>query len=234
MDLSARFGGEEFIAILGDCEIKPAVAFGNRVRAELESRSYRWGRMTVSVGVAAYEEGMGSYEVLVAAADRALYRAKQEGRNRVVVAEPSRKPGLVSYAQRRPRIPPIPNGGKGETVLVIDDDPDVLRAVGRLLRRGGYEVEETDDPEAAIRRFTEGTAPQLLVTDVMMPRMNGLTLAERITATNAGLRVVYLSGYLQKDVSWTGLPGAVTAFVAKPIEMEELLSTARNVLDRKH
>ena len=232
MDLSARFGGEEFITVLADCEVGPAVAFGNRVRTELESRSFPWGRMTVSVGVAEYEEGMGSYEVLVAAADRALYQAKQSGRNQVSVAERTIKPDVVSFAARRPRLTPMPGGGKGETVLVIDDDPDVLRTVSRLLRHAGYEVEETDDPETAIRRFSEAGAPRLLVTDVMMPRMNGLTLADRIASVNAGLRVVYLSGYLQKDVSWAGLPGATTGFVAKPVEMQELLTITRSVLDR--
>jgi diguanylate cyclase (GGDEF)-like protein len=232
MDLSARFGGEEFISILGECEVAPAVKFANRVRAQIESRRFPWGQITVSVGVAAYEQGMGSYEVLVASADRALYAAKQAGRNRVTVAEPTRKSAVVSFATRRPPAVAVPNAGKGEKVLVIDDDLDVLRSVGRLLRKGGYEVEETDDPEVVIKRFSESPPPQLLVTDVMMPKMNGLTLADRIASTIPDLRVVYLSGYLQKDVSWAGLPGAVSGFVSKPIEMQELLAATREVLDR--
>jgi diguanylate cyclase (GGDEF)-like protein len=232
MDLSARFGGEEFISILGDCPVQPAVKFANRVRKDLEARTFPWGRMTVSVGIAAYEDGMGSYEVLVAAADRALYAAKQAGRNQVSVAERATKPAVPAPPAGRPVTP----GGlvqRGtESVLVIDDDLTVLRSVGKLLRRAGYQVEETDDPELAIQRFSGPESPQLLVTDVMMPRMNGLTLADRIATSQPGLRVVYLSGYLQKDVSWAGLPGAVAGFVSKPIEMQDLLAITRDVLDR--
>jgi PleD family two-component response regulator len=182
------------------------------------------------VGIAAYEEGMGSYEVLVAAADRALYAAKQAGRNQVSVAERSSKPAAPASAKVvLPR--PLAQGGT-ESLLIIDDDLSVLRSVGKLLRRAGYQVEETDDPELAIQRFKEANPPQLLVTDVMMPRMNGLTLADRIATSQPGLRVVYLSGYMQKDVSWAGLPGAAAGFVSKPIEMQELLATTRDVLDR--
>jgi CheY-like chemotaxis protein len=117
-------------------------------------------------------------------------------------------------------------------VIVIDDDPDMLRSVGRLLRRAGYRVEETDDADTVIRRFGEAAPPDLLVTDVMMPRMNGLALADRIMTSHPGLRVVYLSGYLQEDISWAGLPGAVTGFAAKPVTPQHLLAMARNVLDR--
>ena len=231
MDLSARFGGEEFISILGGSAIPPAVALANRVRAGLEARVFPWGSLTVSAGVAAYEYGMGSYEVLVATADRALYAAKQAGRNRVAAAEPV---GAVApaLAPARPETLRPPAGGRGETVIVIDDDAGMLRSVGRLLRRAGYTVEETDDADTVIRRFGDAAPPDLLLTDVMMPRMNGLALAERILSSHPGLRVVYLSGYLQQDVSWAGLPGAVTAFAAKPVDPQALLEIVRDVLDR--
>ena len=232
MDLSARFGGEEFISILGGSGTPPAVALANRVRAGIESRSFAWGRLTVSAGVAAYEEGMGSYEVLVAIADRALYAAKQAGRNRVVVAEPVKAMAPPLPPAARLATPTPLAGGGGETVIVIDDDPGMLRSVGRLLERAGYRVEETDDPDTVIRRFGEAAPPDLLITDVMMPRMNGLALVDRIMTSHPGLRVIYLSGYLQQDVSWAGLPGAVTGFVAKPVAPQDLLAMARNVLDR--
>jgi diguanylate cyclase (GGDEF)-like protein len=232
MDLSARFGGEEFITVLGGSGIPPAVAVAERVRAGMESLSFPWGRLTVSAGVAAYEEGMGSYEILVASADRALYAAKEGGRDRVMVAEPVQAVGSSPQPAPRPVAPAPPLERGGETVMVIDDDPLMLRAVGRLLQRGGYRVEETDDPEAVIRRFGEPEPPALLITDVMMPRMNGLALADRILVSHPGLRVIYLSGYLQADVSWAGLPGTVTGFVAKPTDPEALLAMTREVLDR--
>ena len=230
MDLTARFGGEEFISVLGGSAIPPAVALAERVRVGFAAESFPWGALTVSAGVAVFEEGMGSWEVLVAAADRALFAAKQAGRNRVLAAEPVKANAAAPPPAALPATPK-PEGG-GETVMVIDDDPGTVRSVGRLLRRSGYRVEETEDVDAVLRRFAAAAPPDLLITDVMMPRLNGLALADRILASVPGLRVVYLSGYLRKDVSWPGLPGAVTGFVAKPVEPETLLAMTREVLDR--
>jgi diguanylate cyclase (GGDEF)-like protein len=231
MNLSARFGGEEFIAVLANSAAAPARAFADRVRAEIEAQRFPWGRLTVSAGVAAYEEGMGSYEILLATADRAMYASKAGGRNRVSLAQPVTAAAAPVSPAPRPAAPGPPPGG-GETIVVIDDDPGMLRAAGRLLTRAGYAVEETDDPDVVIRRFGQDSPPDLLITDVMMPRMNGLVLADRILVSHPGLRVVYLSGYLQADVSWSGLPGAVAGFVAKPPDPEALLLVVREVLDR--
>lgn len=227
MDLTARFGGEEFLSIWGDCEMGDAVRFADRVRAETRALG-----VTVSAGVAAFDQGMGSHEVLVAAADRALYAAKDGGRDRTVKAE--------RFGGGRPALRPIagvaaqslgaPRGS--ERVILIDDDPDVLRSLQRMLKVAGYQVEATDDPDAVLRRFEEGPAPGLLITDIVMARMSGLTLVDRLLAHEPRLRVVYLSGYLQKDVAWAGLPGAVAGFIPKPVELKEFLTVVREVLDR--
>ncbi len=86
MDLSARFGGEEFLSVLLDTNEEGALAFAKRVRQRLEASELPLGRITVSCGVAAYSEEMGNIEDLVAAADEALYSAKRDGRDRVVLA----------------------------------------------------------------------------------------------------------------------------------------------------
>jgi predicted signal transduction protein with EAL and GGDEF domain len=69
----------------GNCDPASAELFARRVQRELREARLRWGRVTVSAGIAFYEEGMGSYEVLLAAADRALYAAKAAGRDRIEV-----------------------------------------------------------------------------------------------------------------------------------------------------
>lgn len=232
MDLTARFGGEEFISILGDCELSEAVRFADRVREETRALTTAVGPLTVSAGVAGFEQGMGSHEVLVAAADRAVYAAKEGGRDRTALAE--------RYAGGRPARRPIadvtaqslgaPRGT--ESVMLIDDDPDVLRSLERMLKVAGYRVEATDDPDEVLRRFQDGMPPDLLISDIVMPRMSGLTLADRVLQHAPQLRVVYLSGYLQKDVAWAGLPGVVVGFVPKPVELKDFLTTVRDVLDR--
>ena len=88
MDLSARFGGEEFLCVLLDGDEEGALVFAERVRHRLKTSELPCGPVTVSCGVAAYSEEMGTIEDLVAAADQALYAAKRGGRDRVVLAGP--------------------------------------------------------------------------------------------------------------------------------------------------
>ncbi len=231
MDLSARFGGEEFITVLSDCDLDGAELFARRVQRELREARFGWGKVTVSAGIAFYEEGMGSYEVLVAAADRALYAAKDAGRDRIGVY---RRPELGTLARTLQ-----PGADRSElrpsaSIVVIDDDLDVLRAVTRILRQAGYSVEGTDDPQRVIARYRDGkTRPDLLITDVMMPRMNGLILADTLLRLDPGLKVVYLSGYLREPARWAGLPGAACAFVGKPVEVEHLTTVVREMLERE-
>ena len=87
MDLSARYGGEEFISVLVNCEIDDAEGFAQYVRKRFAEIDFGWGHVTASAGVCALEDGMGSPDALVAAADRALYTAKDQGRNRVCRAD---------------------------------------------------------------------------------------------------------------------------------------------------
>ena len=86
MNLSSRFGGEEFLAVLAGSECEGARVFAERVRTSLREHPLRAGKLTVSAGVATYHPGMHTPDELLAAADHALYRAKREGRDRVRVA----------------------------------------------------------------------------------------------------------------------------------------------------
>ena len=232
MHLSARFGGEEFLAVLRDVEIAGAVTFAERVLLETRALRLPSGPLTVSAGVAAYEEGMGSHEVLVAAADRALYVAKREGRDRVSTA--ARFTRGAPAPRAAPGVAELLELGGSEAVLVIDDDEDVRRTLARMLKAAGYRVEATGDPDEVLARYRDTRPPDLLVTDIVMPRMSGLTLADRLLAYQPALRVIYLSGYVQRDIPWSGLPGAVVAFVAKPVEPRELLRWVREVLERPY
>ena len=83
MNLSARFGGEEFIAVLAGSDAEGAMVFADRVRTSLEAHSVGGDGLTVSGGVAVYHPSMRTPDELLAAADQALYQAKREGRNGV-------------------------------------------------------------------------------------------------------------------------------------------------------
>jgi diguanylate cyclase (GGDEF)-like protein len=93
-DIVCRFGGEEFVVILPMADLKASQARAERIRSKLREltvlhQGQSLGMITVSVGVAALPENGTSHKELLEAADAALYRAKKEGRDRVVVAYPS-------------------------------------------------------------------------------------------------------------------------------------------------
>lgn len=233
-DLSARFGGEEFVSVLRASEAASATVFAERVLHQMRERQFAWGRQTVSAGIAVHQPGMGSYEVLLAAADRALYTSKSEGRDRVTTAAEFAVPTPESTAIVTPMKAGEATPSK-ERLFVVDDDREVRESVRLALAGEGYDVWETDDPKEAIRHFAavgEARRPAAIVTDVIMPGMTGMTMIDQITAITPAVRVIYMSGYVHGPVSWAGAPGAVVAFLDKPFTVNALLSTVDEVLHR--
>ena len=116
MDLSARWNGEVFLSILSRCKAGGAAAFTGRVQDELRADIFPWGRITASAGVAEFDTGMGSLELLLAAADRALSAAKDGGGDRHVIAGTRAE----AFADRdEPRIPSTQRGS-----LRLESSPD--------------------------------------------------------------------------------------------------------------
>lgn len=213
MDLSARYGGEEFISILVACGSEEAQGFAERVLQGIRIAEAPWGRVTASAGVASYEAGMGTPDLLVAAADRALYRAKESGRDRVTVWETVAEASTTT----------VRVASWSGFVVVVDDDPDVARAVGRVVKDLGYPTQVFTDPMEALAILEQPARDvSLLLTDVMMPAMNGLALVERAYRVRPGLPVIFMSGYIQGEVTWPGIPGGVTGFIQKPLTRASL------------
>jgi PAS domain S-box-containing protein len=117
--------------------------------------------------------------------------------------------------------------GGTETILFVEDDPGVRRIGVRTLTEHGYEVMEAWGSEEALRVATERAGRiDLLLTDVVMPHMSGIDLAERLIVLRPELRVLYTSGYTQ-----SALVHRQVAFLQKPYVPETLLARVREVLD---
>ena len=121
----------------------------------------------------------------------------------------------------------------GETVLIVEDERAVLHVAERLLRREGFRVAMAEAPEDAIRQVREGLEPDLLLTDVVMPGMNGRELHEALGRMVPGLRVVFMSGHTRDVITNNGVLDSGTAFVQKPFALGALLGTIRKALDSK-
>ncbi len=117
------------------------------------------------------------------------------------------------------------------TVLVVDDEPEVLELATEILKRVGYTVLGAPNGAAAIEvaRLHEGEI-HLLVTDMVMPGMSGRDLAERLRALRTALPVLYISGYVQDAAARTVLASEHSAFVAKPFTPEVFTDRVRELL----
>jgi PAS domain S-box-containing protein len=119
----------------------------------------------------------------------------------------------------------------GETVLVVEDEVAVREMADRILRSNGYCVLNAGSGKEALDICARGEQRiDLLLTDVIMPKMLGTELAMRITAARAGMRVLYMSGYGHEAVVQQALLGGAR-FIEKPFSAEELLEGVRGVLD---
>lgn len=114
-----------------------------------------------------------------------------------------------------------------QTILVVDDEPEVRGLVREILTLHGYNVIDTGDPMEA-RRIAEAQPIHLLLTDVVMPMMNGIELAKRIETTSPTTKVILMSGYSTAAVKGSGRP-----LISKPFKTSDLVNTIKQMLDAK-
>jgi two-component system, cell cycle sensor histidine kinase and response regulator CckA len=128
------------------------------------------------------------------------------------------------------RLAGIPCGG--ETVLVVEDQEEVRELAIETVRSLGYRVLGAEDGAAAVA-LSERTAERIdiLLTDVVMPGMNGRELAERLKEQRPALRVLFVSGYSSEVISHRGILDAGVDYLAKPYTAEALAAKLREVLD---
>jgi PAS domain S-box-containing protein len=164
---------------------------------------------------------------------------KQSGGGIYVYSEPGRGTTFKVYLPAAADAPateaaagePDAAGGS-ETIMVVEDDDGVRDLVRLMLEANGYEVLTVQDPDEAARVCAERPCGvDLLLTDVMMPDVNGAALAEQLGALAPGLRVLFMSGYSDEAVQRHGMLGDHAAFLEKPFTERTLARKVREVLD---
>jgi two-component system cell cycle sensor histidine kinase/response regulator CckA len=121
-----------------------------------------------------------------------------------------------------------------ETVLVVEDEEIIRRVVCESLRMNGYTVLEVADGSQAITICERQDQPiDLLITDVIMPLMNGPELVRRVKAVRPHLLTLFISGYTDRALIHQGLREAGTAFLQKPFTPDVLVRKVREVLDER-
>ncbi len=136
----------------------------------------------------------------------------------------------VSEVVERKTSPPIHPGD--ETVLLVEDEPEVRSLVQRILKTQGYTVVTAANPDEALAVAREFKGPiQLMVTDIVMPGMSGLQLAERLNPTRPDMKVLFVSGYTNDAIGHQGVLDPGTAFLQKPFTPNALARKVREVLE---
>jgi PAS domain S-box-containing protein len=121
-----------------------------------------------------------------------------------------------------------------ETVLLVEDDAVLRRLVTGALRKYGYQAREAGSGEEALALGkTEKGRIDLLLTDVVMPGMNGRELAERLAVMQPGVKVLYMSGYTTNAIVHHGILDEEINFIQKPIKLRNLMQKVREILEAR-
>ncbi len=121
-----------------------------------------------------------------------------------------------------------------ETILLVDDEPQVVSLVREMLVRDGYTVLGASGGAEALELIKNNPdkAIDLLLTDIVMPEVNGRELADKVRALRPGLKVLYMSGFMKETIlKYYGISIAGIPFLQKPFTREMLGNKVREVLD---
>ena len=165
---------------------------------------------------------------------------KQSGGFIWVYSEPDRGAAFKIYLPRVDQPAESPGGDKRlgnvlrgtETILLVEDDPQLRQLASSVLSHCGYKVLAASSPDEGLAiSKTDHQNIQLLITDVIMPGMNGRQLAEKILQISPGLRVLYISGYTNNAIVHYGVLDEGLWFLPKPFSLSALVGKVREILD---
>jgi len=130
-----------------------------------------------------------------------------------------------------------PIASNDATILMAEDDDAIRALAAKVLRRAGYTVIAASDGEALLeqlQRLTLEKRPQLLLTDVVMPTLDGRRLAERIRVRFPAITVLFMSGFTADEAQFGGDASAPSGYLSKPFTPAALLSSVCGALRTHH
>lgn len=158
---------------------------------------------------------------------RGIDAARALLRGETVAFDYSPRKGTLKPPREKPPVRTEPRG----KVVVVDDEPDLLELMCRVLRDADLEVEGTEDPrevEALVERFR----PDAVLTDISMPGMNGTELLKILAGKFPDLPIVFVSGHVTKECLISAIDSGVHGVIEKPFDYNRLIDTALGAVRR--
>ncbi len=119
----------------------------------------------------------------------------------------------------------------GQRILIVDDEPNIAASLEFLLQRGGYEVRIAHDGEEALAQ-AEAFGPQLVLLDVMMPKLNGYEVCQRLRQNGRDVKIVMLTARGREVDAEKGKALGADLYVTKPFSTRELVAQVKDLLAR--
>jgi CheY-like chemotaxis protein len=164
---------------------------------------------------------------------------RQSGGQAIITSKPGEGTSICLYlprifsaqehAEAQPNIAVAERARAGETVLVVDDDPNIRMLLAEVLEELGYNVIEAEDAAQGLAVLQSGSAIDLLITDVGLPGgMNGRQMAEAARDARPGLKILFITGYAEKSAADDAQPGTYT--MAKPFALDALANRIKTII----
>ncbi|MEF3313869.1 diguanylate cyclase [Paenibacillus sp. GYB004] len=228
-DILARYGGEEFVVVMPNTTGEQAAQLLNSVLqvtnkqpvAQYEGQSFS---ITFSCGVSEWTAGLPMAH-WIALADEAMYRAKQQGRNRVLQSCGSIEPGTASVLGAPPKL---------RRVLVADDDSILRSILVARLKQLPVEVAEASDGEEALA-YLSAHGADLCILDGVMPKLDGFALLRKLKSDSGDryrhVRILMLSGKKREDDIALALRLGADEYMSKPFSLVDLEMRVKRLLE---
>jgi len=141
-------------------------------------------------------------------------------------------PQYTIKTDRRPEVDPVDQAGRGhETILLVEDEPMILGMAAQMLQRQGYQVLPAATPAEAIRLAGEHPGEiHMVITDIVMPEMNGKDLVKSLSSICPGLKCLFMSGYTADLIAQHNVLEEDVHFIQKPFTLTDLTVKVREVL----
>ena len=159
-----------------------------------------------------------------------------------VYSEPEKGTTFRIYIPRHlgeiERTAPLDEGkipeAEGETIILVEDEPQIMKVTSSMLEKLGYRVLATSSPGEAVTLAKEYPDPiDLLLTDLIMPEMNGKDLSIELSSLRPGLKTLFMSGYTANVIAHHGILDKGVNFLQKPFSMKEISARVRQALANK-